>query len=496
MHLFIINLELQSNSSNSYLTADICHKLGLTYFRMDSLVAAEKYFKQSIELSFLSKNEYAAALSCGDLADLYLSKKDFDKAITFLSRAKSIAHRNQWDHLAAEEEILEGKINENENRFEPAKRNFQKALKIAKSQNDFNLQILANYSLGKLFHDHNFTDAAESFYESGIYLIEDVSRPLFEDSDVQISYFNTKRELYDSYARLLLEQKKYERAFLIIDKSRSRNTMQNLLNLRLSSFTDDNKSVEELYELDWMINSGIYTNAETDSLRHLFVILKNNISEKHPDLKRIFDRERTNRVSLFQKILADKENFLSIYSTEKKSYLFLITKNNFQTFESSAKNKDIVSLISKISPYLDQASKSRYFLNKDLFAFNAKFAYELYTILLKPVLKEIPSNEKLIISASKELSAFPFEFLVTSYEADKSVYSYSDKKFLIADYAVSYAPSAAVYAEEVPNKLINNNKVLIVGDPFIDKQTEEFAERRGLLRESKLTHPEALLCFH
>lgn len=477
-------LELQSNSANTYLAADIYHKLGLTYFRMDSLSAAEKYFKRSIELASSSKNEYAAALSYGDLADLYLSKKDFNNAEAYLSKAKLIARKNQWDHLIAEEEILEGNINTEQKYFEPAGKNFQNALKIAQNLNDFNLQILANYSLGKLFHDNGFTEAAESFYKSGISLIEDVSRPLFEDNEVQISYFNGKRELYDSYAQLLLEQKKYEQAFLIIDKSRSRNTMQNLLNLKLSSFTDDNKAIEQLYELDWMINSGIYSTPETDSLKRLLSLIKNNLTEKYPDLKYIINPKYNYQFSDFQKFLADKENFLSIYLTEDRSYLFLITKNKFQIFELAANDKEIIGLLSKVSPYFDQESNTRYFFNKDLFAFDSKFAYELYTKTLKPVLEKIPSNEKLIISPSKELLAFPFEFLVTSYESNESNYNYSNKKFLIADYAISYAPSAAVYAEEVQNKLINNGKVLIIGDPVIDNQSEEFAERRGLLEES------------
>jgi CHAT domain-containing protein/tetratricopeptide (TPR) repeat protein len=477
-------LELQINSANQYLAADIYHKLGLTYFRMDSLSASEKYFKQSIELSSSSKNEYAAALSYGDLADLYLNKKDFNNAVVFLSKAKTIARKNQWDHLIAEEEILEGNINAERKYFEPARNNFQNALTIARKLNDFNLQILAYYSLGKLFHNNGFTEAAASFYKSGISIIENVSRPLFENSEVQISYFNAKRDLYDSYAHLLLEQKKYEDAFLIIDKSRSRNTMQNLLNLKLSSFTDDDKSVEQLYELDWMINSGIYSYAETDSLRKLYASLKNNLTKKYPDLKSTIAPEYNNQVTDFQKILADKENFLSIYLTENKSYLFLITKNKFQTFELAANKKEIVEFISKVSPYFDPESDTRYFFNKDLFAFNSKSAYELFTKTLKPVLAKIPLNEKLIISPSKELLAFPFELLVTNYKTNESSYDYSDKNFLVADYAISYSPSASVYAEEVKNKLSNNDKVLIVGDPAIDNQSEDFAERRGLLEES------------
>ena len=477
-------LELQTGSADPYLAADIYHKLGLTYFRLDSLSAAEKYFKRSIELSSSSRNEYAAALSYGDLADLYLSKKDFNNATTFLSKAKSIARKNQWDHLIAEEEILEGNINSERKYFEPARKNFQTALKIAQNLNDFNFQILANYSLGKLFYNNGFAEAAESFYKSGISLIEDISRPLFENSEVQISYFNAKRELYDSYAQLLLQQKKYEQAFLIIDKSRSRNTMQNLLNLKLSTISDGTKSIEDLYEMDWMINSGIYSVAETDSLKRLFSVLKNNLAEKHPDLKRIIDPQYNNKVFNFQKSLDDRENFISIYFTEDRSFLFLITRSDFQTIELELNKKEIISLVSKVSPYFDLKSNTRYFFNKDLFAFNSKSAYDLYVKILKPVVDKIQQNEKLIISPSKELLAFPFEFLVTSYAPTESYYNYSDKNFLISDYAISYSPSASVYAEEVQNKLTNNDKVLIVGDPAIDSQSREFAERRGLLEES------------
>ncbi len=477
-------LELQKKSTNLFTAADIYHKLGLTYFRMDSLSTAEKYFKHSIELSLSSKNEYAAALSYTDLAELYFSKKDFNNANLFLSKANIVAQKNQWENLIAELQILEGNINADRNKFDLAKDNFQNALKTAQTLNNFNLQITANYLLGKLFQDHSFVEAAESFYKSDISLVEDISRPLFEESDIQISYFNSRRELYDSYTKLLLEQKRYEDAFLIIDKSRSRNTMQNLLNLKLSTITDDNKSIEQLYELDWMINSGIYNVTETDSLKHLFFQLKSSLSEDRPNLKHLFEPENTGNISEFQKFLSDKENLLSIYSTDDKSYIFVLTKNTFNTYESAVSNKEIMSLVSKISPYFDQESYSRYFFNKDLFAFDAKFSHELFTKILRPAIEKIPKNEKLIISPSKELLAIPFEFLVTNYEPKQSNYNYSDKNFLMTDYSISYSPSASVYVEEAQNKLPNNGKILIVGNPAIDNQSEEFAERRGLLEES------------
>lgn len=487
-------LELQNKSSDEYSAADIIHKLALTCFRMDSLTLAERYFKQSIQLALKTGNDNAAALSYGDLADLYLFKKELSSASVYLSKANILARKNQWDHLLAEQAILQGNLNAEKRNFTAAKENFQFALRIGQKLNDFNLQILANYSLGKLFHDNGFTEAALSFYESGILLVEDVSRPLFEESEVQISYFNSRRQLYDSYAQLLLEQKKYEEAFLIIDKSRSRNTIQNLLNLKLSALSTDNKSTEMLYELDWMINSGIYSKFETDSLRRALAKLKNEIIEKHPNLRGIVAPEKNSQISNLQKYLAEDENFISIYSTLVKSYLFLVTKNDFQTLEIEANNRTIHNMVTKISPYYNQESDTRYFYNKDLFAFNSKAAYELYKAILNPVLERIPKNRRLIFSPSKELLTIPFEFLVSDYEPNQSNYNYSDKNFLIADYSISYSPSASVYIEEIQNGLATNDKIIIVGDPVIDNQSDEFAERRGLLEE-EINSPRSFTLF-
>jgi CHAT domain-containing protein/Flp pilus assembly protein TadD len=477
-------LELQSSTPNSYSAADINHKLGLTYFRIDSLKKAESHFKKAIDLASSNKNYFTLALTLGDLADLYISQKDLLSAKAYLSKARNIAENNGFEYLISELELLEGNINDENKSFEPAKRNYLNALKIAEKLNDFNLKIIANYSLGKLFHKNGFIEAAESYYKSGITLVEDASRPLFNESEVQISYFNARRDLYDEYIKLLLSKQNYEQAFMLIEKSRSRNTMQNLLNLKLASLIDD-KLIEELFEIDWMINSNIYNKNEIDSLRWKLTTQKNMLVEKHPELKRILGANQINQLAELQSFLDDKENFISFYLTENNLFLFLTAKNKFKVYPLSLNRKQLIDLASQVSPYYNQTVRAQYFFNKDLFAFNAQAAYEFYKMVLKPLLDDIPKNERLIFSPPNELYAFPFEFLVSSFDSGESQFSYSDKNYLIEDYPISYSPSAAVYIEELQNQLSNRDKVLIVGDPDIDDQSEEFSERRSLMAESE-----------
>lgn len=472
------------NNPNSYLAAEVHHKLGLTYLRMDSLNSAELHFKKALELAATSKNEYAAAITYVDLADFYFKQNNYTAANACLKKGKAIAEKNNWKQLKAESEILEGDINAKQKLFLSAKQHYQNALKIAEDINILNLQVLCNYSLAKLFHSHGFIEAAESHYQSGIALIENISRPLFEDSEVQMEYFNTTRDLYDSYAHLLLERKNYKEAFIVIEKSRSRNTMQNLLNLKLASIIDSDSLIEKLYELGWMINSGIYNQYEVDSLKYVLSNIKVNLMNSHPQLKSFFEEDTRNLVDELQQILSENQNFISIYLTENNSYLFLITKQNFEAIELKADKNKILDLTSKVSPYFDPETRSNYFFNKDLFAFNSKYAHELYRILMKPATDRIPKQEKIIISLPGELLTFPLEFLITDLKPDESIYNYSDKKYLIHDYTISYIPSAKLYLEEVENKLINMNKVLIVGNPLINEKSDLFADRRGLLEES------------
>ena len=222
---------------------------------------------------------------------------------------------------------------------------------------------------------------------------------------------------------------------------------------------------------------------ETDSLRRILAKLKNNLTVKHPELKRIIEPKYIRKTSDIQKLLAEKENFISIYLTESNSYLFLVTHKKFEAIELNENGKTITDLIAKISPHFDHSSRTEYSLSKDQFAFNTSYAHQLYKLILKPVIDRIPKNEKLILSTSSELLAFPFECLVSSITPGDSLHNYSDTNFLIADYPISYTPSAKVYLDEDQNKSSNNDKVLIVGDPAIDTQSDEFLQRIGLVEE-------------
>ena len=103
--------------------------------------------------------------------------------------------------------------------------------------------------------------------------------------------------------------------------------------------------------------------------------------------------------------------------------------------------------------------------------------------VLQPILKDIPVGEKLIFSLPPELVFVPFEFLVTEFNKDDSPFYYDNKNFLIEEYPISYSPSASIYVLQKLMKQVNENKVLLVGDPQISNKDFALSYRGGLLED-------------
>jgi len=475
--------EFADESGNPYLLADMNHKIAISYFEIDSLEISEKYFHEALELSKKNSIPYYESLISIDLAALQKEKKDYKKALENIYLSERIAHENAFDYLIARAKVVEGEIENETGSFKKAESLFKEALEISSRLNEFNLQAEANYSLAKLYERNGFTGAAESYYSSAVKLIEDVSRPLFEESEVQISYFSGQKEVYDSFASFYLKQNKFKEAFELIDKSRSRNMVQNLSNLKLQVLLNDKSKLDKIYEYEWIIHSGIYNEDKINKVKAEYAILKDELISENPLLDRYLNKQNHFSVADIQKNLNEDENFLSFYLTEKNTHIFLITKDDFKHFEINSGKAEILKLRNNISPSFNGDNQNAFY-NQDLFSFNAKAAYEFYNVVLKKVLSEISEDDKIIVSSAGELVSLPFDFLVASFDNKQSSYNYSDKDYLIYHYSFSYTPSASVLIHQKKNNLESGDKILIAGNPEIISTTNQYAERRGLLEEA------------
>jgi CHAT domain-containing protein/Flp pilus assembly protein TadD len=477
--------ELHIQTENLYSAADINHKIGAAYIQLDNLDSAKKYLEKSLEYSQQAGDPYTEALSYIELSYLFLQKNELQNALARIKRSLEISSQYSFHHLTAQAYLAAGEIQNKNGNFSSARESFMNANSIGSELNEFNLIIESNYKLARLFEKEGFDEAAESYYKSAVSSIENVSIPLFAEEDVHISYLSEKNEVYSSFAEFYLDRSKFEQAFELLDKSRSRNLMQNLNNLKLKKYIEDELILNQLYEYEWMINSKIYPDKINDSLNILYSDLKRKVIQSNPASAKYLNFAPSIKIEDVQNNLKEHQCFLYIYSTNENTYLFVINKNEFSPFKIPGGKNEVIKLMGKISPYFlkENPGEGTYY-NQDLFAFDAKAAYEFYQKFISHASEKYTTASDIIISPSIETAALPFEFLITEFNQNESAYNYSDKKYLLLDHNISYTPSGGIFIQQQNNKLENSGRVLVVGDPSISgSNTGDYADRRGLLED-------------
>jgi len=73
-------------------------------------------------------------------------------------------------------------------------------------------------------------------------------------------------DCYSELAEIYIEQKRNEEAFAIIEKSHSRNTFQNLSDLKIHSSGISSEMLHEYYDLKWMIELGFLSGKSIGEL--------------------------------------------------------------------------------------------------------------------------------------------------------------------------------------------------------------------------------------
>lgn len=140
--------------------------------------------------------------------------------------------------------------------------------------------------------------------------------------------------------------------------------------------------------------------------------------------------------------------------TGQRTFIFVITRTEFDYAESGATTETLDQLVRK---YLSDMKSMT-----PVEALSVK-AGELYDYLIKPIEGRLGDGKRLCIVPDKALHFLPFAALVDG-----------SKKYLVESYNITYAPSASVLveclAESKAKKTSNTEKLLAVGNPLFNKE--------------------------
>src|SRR5574338_805844 len=470
--------------SDPYSAEDVFFKIGMAYSAVDSFKTGNKFYIKGLTSAESVKDIYYQILiSTEQSHNLYL-QKNFNKAETLLLKLLTKSKKNGLNQLYGLQNLYLAKIYLELNQTLKARELFQTAAIVAEEEKDYSNLIESEYYLAKTFRLQDNLAKAEEHYLKAVGIADKISDDLINNAEIQISHFSGLKSCYDELAELYLEQNRYEDAFLIIEKSHSRNTFQNLVDLRINSFYTNKETLNHYYDLRWIINSGLLSGNKLQETINEFENIKHTIFSANPELKNILEKNVQLSVEEIKYELDKKENLITIFFGSNKLYSIVITKNELKVKSISITKDEVLALLSKIAPiYSSSHQAGDLYLNQDLFSFNTKESNIFYSKIIEPIIKDISGEESLIFSMPAELAFLPLEFLVTEFKDYDSPFYYDNKKFLIENYSISYSPSASIYIMQKTSRHKIEDKVLLVGDPQISNKDFALSYRGGLLED-------------
>lgn len=314
----------------------------------------------------------------------------------------------------------------------------------------------------------------------------------------QEQFFENKVSPYHAMAELLLAQNKAGEALEYAERSRARVLLDVLRNGRtnLTKAMDSAESQREQTLRDELASLNIQLarerlRAEPDRARlaDLERRLENSrlnhenfeavLYSGHPELKALRGESPPLRIEQASDLLPDAQTALLEYVvTRDRVFVFALTRGKSPT-GVDLRSQSLVIKRSELARLVEQFRQR--LANHDLDFAAASAA--LYQLLIKPVAEQLRHKQNLIIVPDDTLWDLPFQALISS-----------PGRYLINDFALSYAPSLTVLREMIVRRKrhagTGRSELLAVGNPALGGQTMARA-RTVALNEQLDPLPEA-----
>ena len=221
-------------------------------------------------------------------------------------------------------------------------------------------------------------------------------------------------------------------------------------------------------------------NAEINSLRIQRDKARQEIGQKFPAYADLVS-PKPPTVDQIKASLTDDEAMLSFYFGQRDSFVWAVPKNGPVAFAAiGATSGDIDSKVRKLREALEPQAA----MISDIPEFDLKLAYELYSLLLKPVESGWASAKNIVLVTNGALGLLPLSLLPTAPSEvkpndDPLFASYRNVPWLARTHAVTTVPSAAALRtlRNLPPGKPNRGELIAFGDPYFSKDEQDEAEK-------------------
>jgi CHAT domain-containing protein len=216
-------------------------------------------------------------------------------------------------------------------------------------------------------------------------------------------------------------------------------------------------------------------NASISTLRADHARARQEIDKKFPAYADLVS-PKPPTVDQIKETLTDDEALLSFYFGRRGGFVWAVRKNAPVVFAAiNASGGELETKVRKLREALEPQAA----MISDIPPFDLKLAYDLYSLLLKPVEAGWKPAKQLIVVTNGALGLLPLSLLPTAPaeikpDDDPLFASYRNVPWLARTHAVTTVPSAAALRtlRQLPPGKANRNELIGFGDPYFSKEEE------------------------
>jgi CHAT domain-containing protein/Tfp pilus assembly protein PilF len=357
---------------------------------------------------------------------------------------------------------------------EEAIKSYQKAIELANNISDRQVLWEAYFGLGQCYEKKNNLSQAVTFYKKAIDIIDHVRSQIFLDA-YKAGFVRDKLKVYEYLINLLYKLNRDDPSnslnkeiFYIVERAKSRAFLEGLAESKIDireSLNPELKKREN--ELSGRISLVIQKLLKSDLSQKRRQELLDKLQQEEDEYIRLISRMRAEVPELAHLISAEpcrseqiqqhingKTALIEYFLCENKSFMFFITKNEFNVYGLPSRSE----IEKSTKAYLKIISGPQTGGFKGTLA-----AKRICRELLFPVERNISESvDNLIIVPDGILYSFPFETLMMDTQDQSSKCDY-----LIAKYKISYVPSSSALLFLSENKVRRRNQkgLLAFGNP-------------------------------
>ncbi len=511
---FEITKKVESPRAKQNLEANLYRELGMDFLRSGEIQKAIENVSYSLkfresQLAFLKKRRgknpviqqrirkltNAAVSTLDTLGDTYQRAGNATEAIKAYERALGMI-RETGLKTRVESKLYEGlgRLYLTQKEYPRALENLQKALDIAERLQHAPVIQNASSEIANLLLQTQKPSEAVAYYQKAIDSIES-TRSLFESEELRSSYFENKKQIYAGMILAHLQTRNLAEAFNYNERARSRAFLDILgskvqlakegslleeeralqakistLQSKMAAQAEEGEEVEEIEEVGEVGEKGEEVEAAQESqLRQELEEAQKAYGEFLAKVRKE-NKEQASLMSVepltlkeVQELLDPGVSVLEYFVVRQAVLLWVVEKERLRFVRIPINRADLLKKVSALRDAIYQVGEKEKFRG---------YSEELYKLLIEPALADIRGKELLIIPHDV-LHYLPYQALL------------SDKgKYLVQDYPIYYLSSASLMQftrEKRKASRASGDRALVMGNPSLGDEAYDlrFAEREA-----------------